>query len=56
MRGKGMPVLRRNANGDQIVEIQVETPTNLTKKQKELLQTFSEVETTVRKPLAFLTE
>jgi len=42
MRGKGMPILRRNAQGDQIVEVQVETPTNLTKKQKELLQSFSE--------------
>jgi molecular chaperone DnaJ len=41
MRGKGMPALRRGNSGDQIVEVQVETPTNLSKKQKELLQTFS---------------
>jgi molecular chaperone DnaJ len=42
MRGKGMPVLRRNTRGDQIVEVQVETPTNLTKKQKDLLKQFGE--------------
>ena len=40
MRGKGMPVLRRSSRGDQIVEVQVETPTNLTKKQKDLLKQF----------------
>jgi molecular chaperone DnaJ len=42
MRGKGMPVLRRNTRGDQIVEVQVETPTNLTRKQKDLLTQFGE--------------
>ena len=42
MRGKGMPTLRRGVVGDQIVEVQVETPTNLSKKQRELLQVFSE--------------
>ena len=42
MRGKGMPVLRRNTRGDQIVEVQVETPTNLSKKQKDLLKAFGE--------------
>ena len=42
MRGKGMPALRRGAAGDQIVEVQVETPTNLSKKQRELLRAFSE--------------
>jgi molecular chaperone DnaJ len=42
MRGKGMPVLRRSSRGDQIVEVQVETPTNLSKKQKELLSAFAD--------------
>ena len=54
MRGKGMPVLRRSANGDQIVDVQVETPTNLTKKQKELLQTFSEAGNTSPETSSFL--
>ena len=40
MRGKGMPALRGSGHGDQIVEIQVETPTNLTKQQKEMLVAF----------------
>jgi len=43
MRGKGMPALRSSGNGDQIVEIQVETPTELTDRQKELLAEFQEV-------------
>jgi molecular chaperone DnaJ len=34
MRGKGMPALRRGNTGDQIIEVQVETPTNLNKKAK----------------------
>ena len=42
MRGKGMPALRGSGQGDQIVEIQVETPTNLTKKQAELLAEFEQ--------------
>ena len=42
MRGKGMPALRGASLGDQIVEIQVETPTQLSKKQKELLKEFSD--------------
>jgi len=41
MRGKGMPALRRGSPGDQIIEVQVETPTSLNKKQKELLEAFS---------------
>ena len=43
MRGKGMPALRGSGLGDQIVEILVETPTNLTKKQAELLAEFEQV-------------
>jgi molecular chaperone DnaJ len=42
LRGKGMPVLRgRNVAGDFTVEVQVETPTKLTKKQKEMLRAFA---------------
>ena len=42
MRGKGMPALRGAGTGDQIVEVQVETPTNLSDRQKELLAEFQE--------------
>jgi molecular chaperone DnaJ len=41
MRGKGMPVLRGGGmTGDLYVEIMVETPVKLTKKQKDLLRQF----------------
>ena len=54
MRGKGMPVLRRNTRGDQIVEVQVETPTNLTKKQKDLLSQFADAGDTSPETDSFL--
>jgi molecular chaperone DnaJ len=40
LKGKGMSVLRSNARGDMYAEIVVETPVNLTKKQKDLLEQF----------------
>ena len=41
LRGKGMPVLRGGGmTGDLYVEIMVETPVKLTKKQKDLLRQF----------------
>ena len=41
LKGKGMPGLQGRARGDLYVDIHVETPVNLTKKQKELLEEFS---------------
>ncbi|NNE53706.1 MAG: molecular chaperone DnaJ [Sulfitobacter sp.] len=43
LRGKGMPALRGNAVGDMIIELAVETPVNLTSKQKELLREFEDL-------------
>ena len=40
LRGKGMPIVRSTQRGDMYIEINVETPTNLTAKQKELLKEF----------------
>ncbi len=40
MRGKGMPVLRSRDVGDLYIQVVIETPQNLTKRQKELLQEF----------------
>jgi molecular chaperone DnaJ len=41
LRGKGMPVLRGGGmTGDLYIEVSVETPAKLTKKQKELLRAF----------------
>ena len=44
-RGAGMPVLNGRGNGDMVVQIDVETPTKLSAKQKELLHQFRETET-----------
>ncbi len=40
LKDKGMRILRSNARGDMYIEVTVETPVNLTKRQKELLQEF----------------
>ena len=42
LKGKGMPGLQGRARGDLYVDIHVETPVNLTGKQKDLLKTFAE--------------
>src|SRR5947209_1876076 len=40
LHGKGMPVLRSRGTGDMYVQVVVETPQKLTKRQKELLAEF----------------
>jgi len=40
LKGKGMSVLRSKARGDMYVQVQVETPVQLTKRQEELLRDF----------------
>ncbi len=40
LRGKGMPALRGGPAGDMFIELAVETPVNLTARQRELLQEF----------------
>lgn len=44
-RGAGMPVLQGRGRGDLVVRIEVETPTKLSAKQRELLEAFRETET-----------
>jgi molecular chaperone DnaJ len=41
LRKKGMPAIRENEKGDELVVIQVRTPTNLTSHQKDLVQELS---------------
>ncbi|WP_343564485.1 molecular chaperone DnaJ [Kiloniella sp. b19] len=41
LRGKGMSILRSDHRGDMFVEVAVETPVNLTKRQRELLEEFA---------------
>lgn len=45
IRGAGMPVLQGRGRGDLVVEIAVETPTKLTRRQKEILEEFKATET-----------
>jgi molecular chaperone DnaJ len=44
-RGAGMPVLNGRGHGDMVVQIDVETPTRLSARQRELLEAFRETET-----------
>ncbi len=41
LRGKGMPVLRSRSTGDLYIQVVVETPQKLTKRQRELLTEFN---------------
>ena len=43
LRAKGMPALRGQGVGDMFIELAVETPTNLTLKQKDLLEEFEKL-------------
>ena len=43
LRGKGMPSLQGSGNGDMMLEIKVETPVNLTSRQKDLLREFEKL-------------
>ncbi|MGC9200115.1 MAG: molecular chaperone DnaJ [Acidobacteriaceae bacterium] len=42
LRGKGVPHLNAHGKGDLIVELRVQTPSRLTRQQRELLQQFAE--------------
>lgn len=42
IRGKGVKPVRGGATGDLLCRIQIETPVNLTKEQKDLLQQFAD--------------
>jgi len=50
LAGKGMPVLRARERGDMYVQVLVETPQKLTKRQKELLQEFDKHSSTETQP------
>ncbi|MDX5414673.1 MAG: molecular chaperone DnaJ [Rhodobacterales bacterium] len=43
LRSKGMPALRGGPEGDMFIELAVETPVNLTSRQKELLHEFEKL-------------
>ncbi len=50
LRGKGMPALRGNSKGDMYIQVAVETPVHLNKKQKELLKQFNSLGTKSTSP------
>lgn len=43
LRGKGMPAIRSKEVGDMMIELAVETPVNLTARQKEILREFGKL-------------
>lgn len=45
LRSKGMPALRGGGYGDMVIELAVETPVNLTSRQKEILREFDTLAT-----------
>ncbi len=50
LTGKGMPVLRSKQTGDMYVQVVVETPQKLTKRQRELLREFEKLSSTETQP------
>jgi molecular chaperone DnaJ len=50
LTSKGMPVLRSKQMGDMYVQVSVETPQNLTKKQRELLTEFEKLSSEQTQP------
>lgn len=50
LKGKGMPILRQPNIGDLYIQVDVETPQNLTKRQRELLTEFEEISSKENSP------
>ncbi len=50
VRGKGMPVLRSTQVGDLFIQVTIETPQNLSRRQRELLEEFQEISSTDNSP------
>jgi molecular chaperone DnaJ len=50
LKGKGMPVLRQNQTGDLYVQLEVETPQALSRRQRELLEEFEKLSTKDNSP------
>jgi len=44
IRGQGLPDVRNGRVGDQLVQVTIETPTNLNERQEELLREFAKTE------------
>lgn len=50
LKGKGMPILRQPQVGDLYIQVGVETPQNLSKRQRELLEEFEKISSRENSP------
>jgi len=50
LKGKGMPVMRSNNIGDLYIQVVIETPQKLTKRQRELLEEFQQISSDENNP------
>ncbi|WP_127520595.1 molecular chaperone DnaJ [Mesorhizobium sp. Z1-4] len=50
LKGKGMPILRQPQVGDLYIQVSVETPQNLSKRQRELLEEFEQLSSKENSP------
>ena len=51
LKGKGMPVLRRNLFGDLYIRVITQVPTSLSKRQREILEEFNKIESNKPDPV-----
>ena len=50
LRSKGMPVMRSSQMGDMYIQVAIETPSNLSKRQRELLTEFEQLSSEENSP------
>jgi molecular chaperone DnaJ len=50
LKGKGMPVMRQAQMGDLYIQVEVETPQNLSRRQRELLEEFEQLSSKENSP------
>ena len=50
LKGKGMPVLRQSRTGDLFIQLSVETPQNLSRRQRQLLEEFEQISSQENSP------
>ncbi|MGI9366951.1 MAG: molecular chaperone DnaJ [Rhizobiaceae bacterium] len=50
LRSKGMPVMRSSQMGDMYIQVAIETPSNLSKRQRELLTEFEQLSSEANSP------
>ena len=51
LKGKGMPILKRNVFGDLYIRVVTQVPSSLSKRQREILEEFNEIESNKPDPV-----